>query len=91
MNLRNTQTILLQSDWFYDILDLDYKGARTTLLELEWFYDIDLKKSWLILLYIGLGMIKLINQAGMSFEKFEDFLELFVKQLVIQSKPISQG
>ena len=27
----------------------------------------------------------------MSFEKYEDFLELFAKQLVIQSRPISLG
>ena len=43
----------------------------------------------LILLYIGLGLIKFINQAGMSLEKYEDFLKVSVKQLLIQSSPIS--
>ena len=45
----------------------------------------------LILLYIEPGLIKWINQAQMPIEKYEDFLELSVKQLVIQSSPISLG
>ena len=45
----------------------------------------------LILLYIGVGLKKWINQEEMSLEKYEDFLELSVKQIVIQSHPISLG
>ena len=36
-------------------------------------------------------MIKLINQAEMPLQKYEDFLELSVKQLVIQPSPIFLG
>ena len=39
----------------------------------------------------GPGLKKWINQEEMSLEKYEDFLELSVKQLVIQSIPISLG
>ena len=45
----------------------------------------------LILLYIGVGLKKWINQEEMPLEKYEDFLELSVKQFVIQSNPISLG
>ena len=45
----------------------------------------------LILLYIRLGLIKWINQAEMLLEKYEDFLELTVKQFVIQTKSNSLG
>ena len=44
-----------------------------------------------ILLYIGVGLKKWINQEEMALEKYEDFLELSVKQFVIQSNPISLG
>ena len=47
--------------------------------------------QWLGLLCIGLRLIKSINQAGISLEKYEGFLELSVTQLVIQSSPISLG
>ena len=43
----------------------------------------------LILLYIEFGLIKWIHQAGMPLEKYEDFLKLFVKQLLLQLSPIS--
>lgn len=42
----------------------------------------------LILWYIVLGLIKLINQVEMLSEKYEDFLELSVKQLLIKLSPI---
>ena len=45
----------------------------------------------LILLYIGVGLKKWINQEEMSLEKYEDFLELSAKQFLIQSNPISLG
>ena len=45
----------------------------------------------LTLLYIGVGLKKWINQEEMPLEKYEDFLELSVKQFVIQSNPISLG
>ena len=44
----------------------------------------------LILSYIRLGFLKLINQAEMPSEKCEDFLELSIKQLVIQLSPVYQ-
>ena len=45
----------------------------------------------LILFHIGLGLLKWINQAEMTLGKCGDFLELSVKQLVIQSSPVSLG
>ena len=45
----------------------------------------------LILLYIGVGLKKRINQEEMSLEKYEESLESSVKQFVIQSNPISLG
>ena len=45
----------------------------------------------LILLYIGVGLKKWINQEEMPLEKYDDFVELCVKQFVIQSKPIYLG
>ena len=74
---------------------LDYlTGVRLIL----WYIWLGLKKHLdylsgvaLILLYIGLGLIKWSNQAEMPLEKYKDFLELSVKQLVIQSSPIFLG
>ena len=40
---------------------------------------------------IGNKRVKLINQVGTSLENYEYLLELSVKQLVIQSSPISLG
>ena len=71
------QITLLQLDW-YDVLDLDWKSTWTTLLRL-------------ILFYIGLRLIRWINQAEMPFEKYEHFLELSAKQFVIESSPIYLG
>ena len=45
----------------------------------------------LILLSIELELKKWIDQEEMPLEKYEDFLELSVKQFVIQSNPISLG
>ena len=45
----------------------------------------------LILLQIGLELKKWINQEEMPLEKYEDFLELSVKQFVMQSSPVSLG
>ena len=50
-------------------LDLDLKSARTILLEVDWMYDkLDFEKHldyptglWLILLYIGIGLINELN------------------------------
>ena len=41
LNLKNTQSTLLDLDWFYNILDLDVKKTRTTSLGLH-----DLIKQW---------------------------------------------
>ena len=49
------------------------------ILHINWYY------------YTGLGSIKLINQAEMPLEKCEDFLELSVKLLVIQTCLIPLG
>ena len=49
-------------DWFY-ILELDLKKNLDHLIGLGLI-------SW----YIRLGLTKLINQVGMSLEKYEDFL-----------------
>ena len=38
LDLKNAQSTLLHSVWFYGLLDLELKSARTTLL--DWFYDI---------------------------------------------------
>ena len=45
----------------------------------------------LILLWIGLGLKKWFNQEEMPLAHHEDFLELSVKQFVIQSSPVSLG
>ena len=40
---------LLDSDWFYDELELDLKRPQATLLDVDWFYDIldlNLKNTW---------------------------------------------
>ena len=31
--------ILLDSDWFYYMLELDLKTTQTSLLDLDWLYD----------------------------------------------------
>ena len=67
-------------------LTLRYIGIRLTLKSLNY-----LTGMGFILLYIGVGLKKWINQEEMSLEKYEDFLELSVKQIVILSHPISLG
>ena len=86
LDLKNRQTTLRDSVWFFDILDL--KSARTTFtgvrlilygglgMDLFWFY---------YTLDLDCGLIKWINQGEMSLEKYEDLLELSVKQFVMQS------
>ena len=74
----------LKLDWFYDIVDLDQKNTWTAWLDSFWFsYSLDLDCE----------LIKWINQdqGEMSLEKYEDFLELSVKQFVMQSSPSSLG
>ena len=81
---KNTWTTLLDLDWLYDMLGLDLKGTQTTLLDLNWFYDIldlDLNNIWSNLLNSDLFYY---NQAEMLLQKFENSVELSVKQLVIQ-------
>ena len=85
LDLKNTWTTLLDSDWFYDMLELDLKSTQTTLLDLNWFYDIldlDLRNTWTNLLNSDLFYY---NQAEMLSQKYENLLELPIKQLVIQS------
>ena len=45
----------------------------------------------LVLLYIGPELIKSVNQVGMPFEKYEDFLELTVTQLITEARLTSLG
>ena len=61
-------------------------GVRLNL----WYIGVGLEKHLdcltglrLILSYIKLGLIKWINQAETPLENYLDFLELFVKQLII--------
>ena len=67
-------------------LNLRYIGLRLTLKSLN-----HLTGLGLLLLQIGVGLKKLINQEEMPLEKYEGFLELSVKQFIIQSNPISLG
>ena len=67
-------------------LSLRYIGLKLTLKSLNYLTGLGF-----ILLYIGVGLKKWINQEEMSLEKYEDFLELSVKQIVIQSHPMSLG
>ena len=63
------------SDKLSDILVLDLKSTWTTLLDLDSFYDqlyLELKETTAILLDFGL--------AGMLLQKYEDFLELSVRE-----------
>ena len=45
----------------------------------------------MVLLYIGPELIKSVNQVGMPFEKYEDFLELTVTQLITETRLTSLG
>ena len=38
LDLKNTRIVLLDLDWFYNILDFNLKHTRNTLLDLDWFY-----------------------------------------------------
>ena len=38
LDLKCTQTTLLDLDWFYDIEDLDLKNSWANLLNSDWFY-----------------------------------------------------
>ena len=70
----------MDSDWFYDILELDLKSTYTTL-NLDWFYDtmdLGLKNIWTNLLDSDWFYY---NQTRMLLVKSK----LSVKQLVIQS------
>ena len=49
--LNYLEILELESDWFYDILELYLKSTQTTLLDLYWFYVIlNLKYTWTNLL-----------------------------------------
>ena len=63
MDFKNTRTTLLDSDWFYNMLNLAVKSTWITLLELDWIYQ-------------TLSLDYLINQAGRLLQKYEDFLDL---------------
>ena len=61
------------------------------LLELDWFYDIVDLDWFYYTLDLDCELIKWINQGEMSLEKYEDLLELSVKQFVMHSSPSSLG
>ena len=82
LDVENTWTTLLDSNWVYDLFKLHLKSSQTTLLNLDWFYILDLKNTWTILLDSDWFYY---NQLGMLLEKSENLLELSVKQLLIQS------
>ena len=67
-------------------LTLRYIGLRLTLKSLNYLTGLEF-----IFVYIGVGLKKWINQEQMALEKSEGFLELSVKQFVIQSNSISLG
>ena len=72
-----------------------FPGVRLIL----WQFGLGFKKKHLdyltglglIWLDIGLGLIKCNNQAEVPLQKYEDFVELSVKQFVTQSSLISLG
>ena len=99
MNLKSTQATLPKV-WFFDILDL--KSGLTTFTGVRlilWYSGLGLKKHldcltglWFYYtLDLDCGLIKWINQADMSLEEYEDFLESSIKQFVMQLNPASLG
>ena len=93
LDLKNTQTTLRDSVWFFDIVLLksawtSFTGVRLIL----WYSGLGMDFFWFYYtLYLDCGLIKWINQGRMSLEKYEDLLELSVKQFVMQSSPSSLG
>ena len=100
MDLKNTQSTLRDSVWFFDILDL--KSARTTLTGVRfilWNSGRGLKNTWTSWLdsdfilhwtWVVDWLNELIKQE-LLLEKYEDVLELSIKQYVMQLSPTSLG
>ena len=77
--------ILLNWNWFYDILELELKSTQTILQDLGWLCDIlnvDSKDTRAKLLDSDWLHY---DQAGMMQQKYESILQLSVKQLKIQA------
>ena len=93
LDLKNAEATLRDSIWFFDILDL--KSARTTFTGgrlILWYGGLGMDLFWFYYtLDLDCGLIKWINQGEMSLEKYEDLLELSVKQFVMQSSPSCLG
>ena len=49
LDLENAQVTLQDKDWFYDLLELDFKSGQTALLGLDWFCNV-LKGGWTALM-----------------------------------------
>ena len=67
------------------IIVLDLKSTETNFLDFDWFYDmldLDLKNIWTNLQDSDWFYY---NQAGMLLEKYKNLLQLFAKQLLMQS------
>ena len=93
LDLKNSQTRLRDLVWFFDILDLKSAGTTFTGVRLIlWYSGLGMNLFWFYYtLDLDCGLIKWINQGEMSLEKYEDLLELSVKQFVMQSSPSSLG
>ena len=98
--MKNAQTTLRNSVWFFDILDLKSTRATFTGVRLIlWYSGLGLKIHldsltglWLYYtLDLVCGLIKWINQAELLLEKYDDVLELSVQQYVMQLSPTSVG
>ena len=93
LDLKNTQTTLRDSVWFFYILDLKSTRAIFTGVRLIlWYSGLGMDLFWFYYtLDLDCGLIKWINEGEMSLEKYEDLLELYARQFVIQSSPSSLG
>ena len=89
LDLKNSQTRLRDLVWFFDILDLKSAGTTFTGVRLIlWYSGLGMNLFWFYYtLDLDCGLIKWVNQGEMSLEKYEDLLELSVKQFVMQSNP----
>ena len=89
LDFKNIQTTLRDSVWFFDIVLLksawtSFTGVRLIL----WYSGLGMDFFWFYYsLDLDCGLIKWVNQGEMSLEKYEDLLELSVKQFVMQSSP----
>ena len=83
--------------WYIEFGIEKHSDCFTGFELILWYTGFGLEKHLVLLtgirliLYIKPGLIELIKQTGMPLEKYEDFLELTTKELVMQSRPLSLG